>query len=68
MENIAICFLTKRRTLCKVTGLIQICTVEYLIGRFKKAPTWNKEASQSAFTCSKLTIEILEQGLKYVQS
>ena len=25
-------------------------------------------ASQPAFTCSKLTIEILEQGVKYVQS
>ena len=24
--------------------------------------------SQSGFTCSKLTIETLEQGLKYVQS
>ena len=24
--------------------------------------------SQSAFTCSKLTIETLEQGVKYVQS
>ena len=27
-----------------------------------------KALSQSAFTCSKLTIEILEQGAKYVQS
>ena len=25
-------------------------------------------ASQPAFTCSKLTIETLEQGVKYVQS
>ena len=25
-------------------------------------------ATQSAFTCSKLTIETLEQGVKYVQS
>ena len=25
-------------------------------------------ASQSAFTCSKLTIETLEQGVKFVQS
>ena len=24
--------------------------------------------TQSAFTCSKLTIEILEQGVKYIQS
>ena len=30
----------------------------------------NKEVgvSQPAFTCSKLTIETLEQGVKYVQS
>ena len=26
------------------------------------------EQTQSAFTCSKLTIETLEQGVKYVQS
>ena len=26
------------------------------------------EATQPAFTCSKLTIEIVEQGVKYVQS
>ena len=26
------------------------------------------KASQPAFTCSKLTIETLEQGVKYVQS
>ena len=27
-----------------------------------------KLGTQSAFTCSKLTIETLEQGMKYVQS
>ena len=26
------------------------------------------ESSQPAFTCSKLTIETLEEGVKYVQS
>ena len=26
------------------------------------------ETSQAAFTCSKLTKEILEQGVKYIQS
>ena len=26
------------------------------------------EGNQSAFTCSELTIETLEQGVKYVQS
>ena len=33
---------------------------------------WNQNlgnsVSQSAFTCAKLTIETLEQGVKYVQS
>ena len=33
---------------------------------FKSPAIWL--LSQPAFTCSKLTIEILEQGLKYVQS
>ena len=28
----------------------------------------NKKNTQPAFTCSKLTIETLEQGVKYVQS
>ena len=28
----------------------------------------DKFASQPAFTCSKLTIKTLEQGVKYVQS
>ena len=28
----------------------------------------NLDDTQSAFTCSKLTIETLQQGVKYVQS
>ena len=28
----------------------------------------SKDKTQPAFTCSKLTIETLEQGVKYVQS
>ena len=31
-------------------------------------PARNQELPQPAFTCSKLTIETLEQGMKYVQS
>ena len=31
-------------------------------------PKCEKEQSQPAITCSKLTIETLEQGVKYVQS
>ena len=34
------------------------------VGLLKKA----QGTSQPAFTCSKLTIETLEQGVKYVQS
>ena len=35
-----------------------------------RATTWHKRCtiSQSAFTSSKLTLETLEQGVKYVQS
>ena len=29
---------------------------------------WTHVATQPTFTCSKLTIETLEQGVKYVQS
>ena len=29
-------------------------------------PDYNEDATQPAFTCSKLTIETLEQGVKYV--
>ena len=29
---------------------------------------FSRTATQPAFTCSKLTIETLEQGVKYVQS
>ena len=36
---------------------------EHTTTRKKKKPQ-----SQSAFTCSKLTIETIEQGVKYVQS
>ena len=30
--------------------------------------TWKSVIAQPAFTCSKLTIKSLEQGVKYVQS
>ena len=33
-----------------------------------RAAILKKNSSQPAFTCSKLTIETLEQGVKYVQS
>ena len=34
----------------------------------KSYMTKTNEKSQQAFTCSKLTIETLEQGVKYVQN
>ena len=39
---------------------------EYAPGHLSKI--WLRDTIQPAFTCSKLTIETLEQGLKYVQS
>ena len=33
-----------------------------------KSPVFELETTQPAFTCSKLTIETLEQGVKYVQN
>ena len=43
-------------------------TIEYKIGN-KCLNFWNiNVTTQPAFTCSKLTIETLEQGVKYVQS
>ena len=36
---------------------------------FRFTPFWNEELiTQPAITCSKLTIETLEQGVEYVQS
>ena len=35
---------------------------------YKKKLSTNVYHSQLAFTCSKLTIETIEQGVKYVQS
>ena len=41
----------------------------YLIGALKSFSEWFEcKEPQPAITCSKLTIEALEQGLKYVQS
>ena len=41
---------------------ISLCLLTYLTKLFNYS-----KSTQSAFTCSKLTIEILEQGVKYVQ-
>ena len=39
-----------------------------LRNQFLKKRTLEARTTQPAFTCSKLTIETLEQGVKYVQS
>ena len=39
-------------------------TADYL----KKKGEGSKKLTQSVFTCSKLTVEILEQCVKYIQS
>ena len=41
---------------------------EYLAMYKTKRKINIRKLSQPAFTCSKLTIETLEQGMKYVQS
>ena len=45
----------------------ELFNLDILKNRIRK---WKPEScpSQSAITCSKLTIETLEQGVKYVQS
>ena len=40
----------------------------YTLGRYKKSRKLYSISFQPAFTCSKLTIETLKQGVKYVQS
>ena len=37
-------------------------------GSYRKLFASARQTSQPAFSCSKLTIETLEQGVKYVQS
>ena len=37
-------------------------------GCAKQNRQYHTKVTQSAFTCSKLTIEMLKQGVKYVQS
>ena len=44
----------------KDTTTIKLITIKKTVN--------NKNSSQSAFTCSTLTLETLEQGVKFVQS
>ena len=43
------------------------CFNAFLLGKMRK-PRRTLKLTQSAITCSKLTIKTLEQGVKYVQS
>ena len=47
---------------------IRIRTESSLHGIYDSVLTPENKAPQSAFICSKLTTETLEQGVKYVQS
>ena len=42
--------------------------VKLLLSIFYVTLFWSNVVTQPAFTCSNLTIETLEQGVKYVQS
>ena len=59
----------------EVIGIIECYKGFHLYGKFltsspysRVRPNREEDTTQSAFTCSKLTIETLEQGVKYVQS
>ena len=45
-----------------------VCRFRKIINTLEITQTFQYEATQPAFTDSKLTIETLEQGLKYVHS
>ena len=49
-------------------NLKQICVLPHFLTSVEKYHFLRELDSQPAFTCSKLTIETLEQGVKYVQS
>ena len=46
----------------------QTCSLKKKLNGFNSFKICKKELIQPAITCSKLTIETLEQGEKYVQS
>ena len=57
---------SKRKTYQVIASLVFILAPHCKIK--KCSASQNVSSSQPAFTCSKLTKEILEQGVKYVQS
>ena len=50
---------------CELCGVFIIMHEKVIVNNFSKPISYQ---SQPAFICSKLTIETLEQGVKYVQS
>ena len=57
-----------RKTLGKILGSFAASnfTIEFSLGIFEEMHF--RKLSQPAFTCSKLTIETLEQGVTYVEN
>ena len=58
-------------SLLYVWSKVLLCKENIQKQKFVKKVWWSsslKDTTQPAFTCSKLTIETLEQGVKYVQS
>ena len=51
-----------------VFGISQFVVSIFLFQDSVKLSIDSTKAAQSAFTCSKLTIKTVEQGVKYVQS
>ena len=47
---------------------LQISLQKHSIKEVWQGPKYSSECSQPGITCSKLTIETLEQGVKYFQS
>ena len=54
--------------ICKRMEVFSLCKVETIPKVFPKEISRNFQRNQQQFTCSKSTREILEKGVKYVQS
>ena len=53
----------KKELKCKRDGILEKFHHKYLA----ESPNASLQVSQQAFTCTKLTIEKLEQGVKYIE-
>ena len=72
-RNICVTILGKTKKQCyKILRLVKQMTITILENReeffFPQVKQFRNNYSQTAFACSKLTIETLGQGVKYIQS